>query len=300
MRQIDSRKLDDRGLGIHLVKYSPLGDRIVGAGGFLQQPGHIAVWDAGSVRRRTVRVTPGSSVTAIGLSHDQRLMASDGEHTDSVEIWETDSYHRVGSLPVVSPPFRRSSAGHLVDKTRVGDLVFSEDRKFLAAGCWDTTAKVWEMDSRARKESSTPDDSNADFIAILGDGSRLAVGTWQTLTLWDFVTGSLERRLVLDRDEAWRHLASLVRGKIFSISHKGRIRVWDALGGGHEESRFGFRRNPCAWAYFEFSDLLAIGFDSGEVIFWPRPTSGSSGGGRSAAIPSCRCHSPRQARPSAS
>lgn len=268
MRQLGTRALQDRMLGIHRAKYSPSGDWIVGSGGHLREPGRITIWDALSLEMLAVCQAPKSKVTAVAISHGRRLMVSCCESADSIELWDTGSWQCTGALPVFSPPFRRSPVGFLIADTMITELVFSDDDEFLVAGCWDATAKVWEMSTRTKVELSTPNRSNADFVAFVGADDFLAVGNYQTLSVWNYVTGTLEKKFTLDRDEAWWHLAIRGGKQILSISHEGTIRPWNSMDWSYEESRIRSKRGMCARAYSEFSDLLAVGFESGDVYFW--------------------------------
>lgn len=268
MRQLGTRALQDRMLGIHRARYSPSGDWIIGWGGLLHEPGRIAIWDARSLETLAVCQAPKSIVTAVAVSHAQRVMVSCCQRADSVELWDTGSWQCVGALPVFSPPFHRSPAGLIIADTMIAELVFSDDDQFLVAGCWDATAKVWDMSTRTKVEFSTPNRSNADFVAYVVADDLLAVGNYQTLSVWNYVTGALEKKFTLGRDDAWWHLALRGGQQILSISHKGTIRIWNSMDWSYEESIVRSKRGMCARAYSELSDILAVGFESGDVYFW--------------------------------
>jgi WD40 repeat protein len=260
-----------------VANYSPDGELLVLGGRTAferldDERGVVAVFDAHQLDRRVwssklvSRSGNSQHVSAVAVSHHQALLAVACCASDAVELYETTSWQSLDPLMIYTPPYRRGPSGLLMNSTVVATLTFSAHENILAAGCWDTTVKLWDIAARSMTEFSTRKSNNQDFVAFADDGRTLVSGTSFALYLWSRENGSLVKKIECGEETIWQHVA-LPAQRIASVSHRGIVRLWDLSDGSYEEYRLRFRPLT-ALAYSPHSDLLAIGISTGEIFFW--------------------------------
>jgi WD40 repeat protein len=161
-----------------------------------------------------------------------------------------------------------SAAGQPMTATHVEAMCFSPDARFLAAGCWDCTAKVRDRAEHRLIELARPHRNTVDFVAFLNEGTRLVTGTHDALYQWSLETGMVEQQVRLGKDDVWKHLFLHHEERLVSISAQGLIRTWTPSDWSFEEHRIRLTRPPDALAYSPLSKLIAIGLPKGKVLFW--------------------------------
>jgi tricorn protease-like protein len=83
---------------------------------------------------------------------------------------------------------RSALSGH---KDTVSSAAFSPDGKRLVSGSWDTTIKVWDVESGAEVMTLRGDNKWVTAVAFSLDGTRIASGgEGKTITVWDLNSGS--------------------------------------------------------------------------------------------------------------
>jgi WD40 repeat protein len=86
------------------------------------------------------------------------------------------------------PPTRATFKSHA---DLVYSVAFSPDGKLLASGSWDTTAKIWVVDSGKEKATLKGHTAPIMSVAISADGKTLATGSIdKTVKVWDVAKGT--------------------------------------------------------------------------------------------------------------
>ena len=268
MRKLKTVTIDDSEcLAVHTASVSPRGDVVVGGGGAMGQPGWVGVWDARSCNRRSVWSAGATAIANVAVSGDQRWLATACHVTDSIELWELATSQHDGTLKLFSPPYRRNAAGLTQSSTHVTMIAFSHDDRLLAAGCWDMSAKIWDLESRSMTELFRPHQSNVDFVAFRPCDHSLVSGTYQSLFVWNAVSGTCKQKIDLPADDVWQHCFLEAHDQIASISRSGTIRLWNPGDWSFRESHVELNRAVTSLARSSRLNQLAIGLATGVVVF---------------------------------
>ncbi|MYB02319.1 PQQ-binding-like beta-propeller repeat protein, partial [Candidatus Poribacteria bacterium] len=79
---------------------------------------------------------------------------------------------------------------------KISDIAFSPDGKLLASTSEDTTARLWDVETRETLHRFRERNGNAlSSVAFSPDGKTLAGGSYKTINLWDVQTGRYLRKL---------------------------------------------------------------------------------------------------------
>jgi WD40 repeat protein len=139
--------------------------------------GRACLWEPES-GKRLADIAPRQDVLGVAFSPDGKYLATaegklaegpgpaSGPREVAVELWEL--------LPNENKPVLRTSFAHPDD---VFAVAFSPDGKFLATGCRDNYARVWDLTDRARAPRRMQHDKDVLGVAFCPtDGRYLATG----------------------------------------------------------------------------------------------------------------------------
>jgi WD40 repeat protein len=131
----------------------------------------VMMWDLTSEEEPFIFCEQESSITAMALSPDGRLLATAG-HGPTVRVWDTASGKEVYTLEA-----------HDND---VNAVAFSSDGSLLASGGRDRTVRLWETATgRLIRTLKKEKDGPVLSVAFSPDGEILAVGTqYRKVILW--------------------------------------------------------------------------------------------------------------------
>ncbi|MGA7329006.1 MAG: caspase family protein, partial [Rhodomicrobium sp.] len=204
----------------------------------------IRIWDwrAGKTLR-TLRgqseVGYGGAIYTIALSPDGRLLAVAGF------IGSTDEGDRCcGDIRLYSletDQILTLLKGH---ESRVIELAFSPDGKYLISGAKDNSAIIWDVASAKLRQRLHGHTDAIYGVGFSPDGKRAITGSFdKTLRLWNADDGTLIA-VMAGHTERVRSLAvSSKDGRIVSGDYAGEIRIWDGVSGqyvrtlGRQENR---------------------------------------------------------------
>ncbi len=254
------------------VTFSPAGDLVLATGGAWGGTGRLDCFDAADGRLRARVETRKGLLDAIACSPDGRFVALGFGEANVIDVHALPSLVRIAEHPPMRPPFRELVPGVPADRTRVGALAFDPEGRRLAAGCWDCSAKIFDLDGAAFTELRPPARENVDFIAWSPDGGSLATGSATSLLGWAPSSACITARLKLDGGDLWRHVGLPDGGRVASLSRTGRLRTcrpFDPGGPAVEEDDVSLPGIADALTFGGGGDpLLGIALDNGVVAFW--------------------------------
>jgi WD40 repeat protein len=222
-----STPFDSSGCWVKSLSASPSGRWLFGAGrSTISDPGSLLMWDSLS-RQLLKRVELPGSVGNLCVSADSSWLAVAHVPGTHVHLWKTQELSQHHSLPLI-PSGSLDLAGNIRERTIVGSLCFSPNGKHLAAGCWDLTAKVWNLTTGELHEFSPDHRDNVDYVGFLNGGQTLMSATAAAIRVWRLSDGSLggERR-IRGGGYVWRHALSPDTHSLVSMGLSGALRVWD-------------------------------------------------------------------------
>jgi WD40 repeat protein len=278
---------------VSCARFSPDGKYIVAS-----FDNKIALWDVTSGAQ--IRSFEGhkSNVWDVIFSPDMKYLASCSVDDKTVRLWDFSSGNEIRRFPEVQGhPSRvcfsadgsqlaaatldtifvwETDNGRLIhrftDYGYYSAVTFSPDGKFLNAMGRDSIFCTWNLQTGALTNSLIhPKESLfSPALARSADGSRLAIGEQQIISVWDTVTGQLIN--------SWRPYAA-VNGWAIAISSDGRmavhasrfITIWNVETG----EEIWKRQMPCEVQSANFSPdnkFLVTGAEDGSIRIWKAPT----------------------------
>jgi WD40 repeat protein len=151
--------------------------------------------------RELVASSP-SPITAAAITHDARLIAAGT---------------LAGSIYLCDPSTETLRVLHPDRESRIGDLHFSRDRKWLASAHNDGSVRLWEVASATRSVGCARHDDVARAVAFLPDSERLiSAGLDDTIRIWDLAR----------REETWREKAGQHGVSALAVSPDGSTAAW--------------------------------------------------------------------------
>jgi WD40 repeat protein len=110
-------------------------------------------------------------------------------------------------------------------------IAFSPDGRLMASGSDDTTAKIWDMETRTCRHTLVGHHGSIWAIAFSPDGTQLVTGSNdQTIRLWDVALGALLQTIYGHESTIW-DVAFRGSDEIISASQSGVIKIWDLTTG---------------------------------------------------------------------
>jgi WD40 repeat protein len=111
---------------------------------------------------------------------------------------------------------------------RFAAVAFSPDGKTLAAGSWEGTVTLWDVNSGRERTTLKAHEEVACSVAFSPDGKRLVTGGWDdAVKLWDLNSG--KELLALKGDSRIYSVAFSPDGKVLAGGTRDRMaRLWDA------------------------------------------------------------------------
>jgi WD40 repeat protein len=133
----------------------------------------IVFWDvATGVERGAIEPGEGISVRRFALSPDGKTVASTGDYSRDVRLWD-----------IASRKQRMLLSGH---EGAVDALAFSPDGLLLASGGSDATIVIWDVASGRKRTVLTRHNDPVESVAFSPDGKSLVSGSRSSMIiLWD-------------------------------------------------------------------------------------------------------------------
>ena len=195
------------------------------------------------------------TISAFKFSHDGKVLASRGPKED-IRVWDIKSGIELSRINVGSP-FPRQ-------------LMFSPDSTLLAVYGIHGIPLVWGTDAGHQFPAFTTE--RASSLAFSPDGTVLALGHTDSITLWDVTqTGMQEHSVIPDNHRQFSDIL------IFSPDGKtlldpkwseSRIQLWD-VGTGEDLGTLSGHTEPIETLVFSHDGkTLASGSEDGTVLLW--------------------------------
>ena len=156
----------------------------------------------------------------------------------------------------------------------VSGVAFSPDGSTLASGSWDTTIKLWDVDTGESKSTLIGHIDRVVSVAFSPDGSTLASGSRDaTIRLWDVDTGESKSTLISG------HISSVAfspdGSTLASGSWDATIKLWDVDTGESKSTLIGHTSGVHSVAFSPDGSTLASGSHDATIRLWDVSTGES-------------------------
>jgi tricorn protease-like protein len=198
-------------VAIQAIAVSPDGARIAAA----DTNGSATILEAATgAEVHSFRMALAGEKKSLAYSPDGRLLAGTGEDDTQIDLWDTQTHHRLARL-----------TGHT---GFVYSVALSRDGRLLASASSDRTVRVWDV-AAARCVAVLTGHTDEVFSAVFHpDGTRLAsAGRDRAIWLWDLATGQEVARLEGHTNYVFSLAFSPDGRSLVSGSGDGTVRIWD-------------------------------------------------------------------------
>jgi WD40 repeat protein len=208
----EDRKLKGPGTVPQAIALSPDGARIAAANG----DGMTTITETATGKRvRSFQIDKRDAVKkALAYSPDGRLLACTGEDGTQIDVWDTQTHHRLARL-----------TGHIAV---VYSVAFSGDGLLLASASGDRTVRVWNVAAATCVAVLTGHTDEVFSAVFHPDGKRLAsAGRDRAIWLWDLASSEEVARLEGHTNFVFSLAFSPDGTSLASGSGDGTVRIWD-------------------------------------------------------------------------
>ncbi|MBC8874603.1 MAG: WD40 repeat domain-containing protein [Planctomycetes bacterium] len=282
------------------IVFTPGGKTVISGSG----DGTIRFWDTadGSQTKQLVFSQECLNLMALAMTQDGRFLAAAGntrQRKGSVKLWDADTgaalrefrLPECGSSVAFSPDGERLAAGsisfsgkaengpvlvfdvatggtvaELNDHARVVHSIhFSERNRLLSVSgkmrVWDltlgTTARVLEIGS-------------ANVCHFSRDGANLAVADWETVTVWNVISGNAVASFKHRQRASGAHgMDYSPDGKRLAASSRNdAVLLWDVASGKELLSYASPSCDVCSTAFSPDGRQVATGMNDGTILLW--------------------------------
>lgn len=250
------------------VGHRPDGKMIASAGGELNRPGEIKLWDARTGKLLRTITGHGNVVTALSW-HPTRALLASASYDHTVKIWDIDS----GAVLV-------TLRGHTDD---IYDVGFSRDGSLVASASKDLSVRVWNYETFAKDPAKSvrklqAHDKAVTSVAFHPEGNQLASGSRdKTIKIWNLQTGQVDKTLTGHEGEV-DSLAFNSTGKVLVsgggsvLTKRGEVHFWNPEEGSLRSSRYGLSDRILHVAISRDGKVAAAGAD-GMLRIWNQSNS---------------------------
>jgi WD40 repeat protein len=166
-----------------------------------------------------------------------------------------------------SPPEVKCRRGHLRGAS-VGSVAFSPDGKYLASGCSDQSAILWDL-STGRVLHKFPGEESVDAVAFGPEGRLLATaGHDEQVTLWDASTGRKISELSGHEGIIWSLSFSPDGKLVASGGNDETVKLWEVETGRLKATLSGHEGSVTGVEFLGNGKLIASGSVDGTVRIW--------------------------------
>ncbi len=290
---------------------SPDGKYVVSLG----EDSVVCVWEIVSARKVICRPRA-EQVSALKFSHNSNWIAS--EEGKTIKIWEVKTGNEIANLSTnfVISTFVFASNDQLIaigaggdykidiwnvlnqqniaelqhdPSVKIDDLIFSKDGKWLISSSIDSTARVWNLETKQEvsritydpqeytnmyevlKTRISPDEKkllSVNTVAIFNINNDAVTARESTIRIWDLLSGQEINRVIHNswvNDIIWSPDGNYV----FSGGWDGVVRMWK-VDSGNEVGRITHGAPIKSLAYTpDGSQVISVSSDGGyEVSYW--------------------------------
>ncbi len=261
------------GFGAHqgqafAVAYRPDGRELASAGGELNRPGTIKLWDVRTGKLLRTLKGHRDKIAALAYHPDKPLLAS-ASFDKTVKLWNLDTGTEVMTL-----------TGHTHN---VHDVAFSPNGNRLASASHDLTVRVWDYElsplPRVKNvQVLTGHEKEVTSVAFHPDGQLLASGSRdRKIHLWNLATGQIDKTFTGHEGEVdslvfYASGKSIVSGGGSRQTRRGEVIFWNVETGEKLQSRYGLS-NPVVHISMSKDGKVAAALADGMVRIWNRSNS---------------------------
>jgi WD40 repeat protein len=158
--------------------FSPNGKRLAAIYGNAQESS-VTIWDLEGKKEVLTIDNQGSVVANLAFSPDGKSLATTSYSNNNIKVWNAESGKETATLfgfyKSVDTVINTGSNAWSVKKNRGNScVVYSPNGKLLATAALDTTARIWDLETKRPVFSLKGDMSRINSVAFSPDGKFLA------------------------------------------------------------------------------------------------------------------------------